>query len=105
MAAKKSSADNANIGLATGSSESAPISKDPYLQAYAGVMQSLDHVLHGLGNYTNLSHAYEDLERDPKVFEALQKRKLAVINRLWQIDPVVPGAEGEKAAAALTEEI
>ncbi len=91
--------------LAKGSSESAPIAKDPYLLAFQGVMRSLDHVLLGLGSSGNLSHMYEDLERDPKVFEALQKRKLAVVNRQWQIDPVVPGAEGDKAAAALTEEI
>jgi phage gp29-like protein len=91
-----------------GGAESAPLHKDPYLMSYQGILQSLDQVLRLLPTDSNLSHVYEDLERDPKVFEALQKRKLAVINREWQIDPVDGGkdsAAGEAAAQALTLEI
>jgi phage gp29-like protein len=89
----------------TAGAEHAPLHKDPYLLSYQGILQSLDQVLRLLPTDSNLSHVYEDLERDPKVFEALQKRKLAVVNREWQIDPVEKGAAGEAAAQALTLEI
>lgn len=91
--------------VTAGSAESAPLHKDPYLISYQGILQSLDQVLRLLPTDSNLSHVYEDLERDPKVFEELQKRKLAVVNREWQIDPVEAGAKGEAAAQALTLEI
>lgn len=91
--------------LTTGTAEAAPLHKDPFLLAYQGILQTLDSVLRLLPTDSNLSHVYEDLERDPKVFEALQKRKLAVVNRTWQIDPVEAGAAGDAAAAALTLEI
>jgi phage gp29-like protein len=101
MVAKKT----INKTVTAGSAESAPLHKDPYLMSYQGILQSLDQVLRLLPTDSNLSHVYEDLERDPKVFEALQKRKLAVINREWQIDPMEEGAVGEAAAQALTLEI
>lgn len=101
MVAKKQT----NTSTVAGSAESAPLHKDPYLMSYQGILQSLDQVLRLLPTDSNLSHVYEDLERDPKVFEALQKRKLAVVNREWQIDPVEEGAAGEAAAQALTLEI
>ena len=94
-----------NDGVAKSNAESAPLHKDPYLMSYQGILQSLDQVLRLLPTDSNLSHVYEDLERDPKVFEALQKRKLAVVNRVWQIDPVEAGAAGDAAAHALTFEI
>ncbi len=102
--AKTLPVDAANA-TATASAESAPLHKDPFLLAYQGILQTLDSVLRLLPTDSNLSHVYEDLERDPKVFEALQKRKLAVVNREWQIDPVEAGAAGDAAAAALTLEI
>lgn len=91
--------------MSTGGGEAAALHKDPWLMSYQGILQSLDQVLRLLPTDSNLSHVYEDLERDPKVFEALQKRKLAVVNRAWQIDPIEEGAAGEAAAAALTLEL
>ena len=45
---------------------------------------------------------YRDLKRDGKVFSGLQKRKLAVISKPWQVEPVHDGAAGRADAEIVT---
>ncbi len=41
---------------------------------------------------------YRALVRDGKVFSCLQKRKLSLVARPWTVEPLVPGAQGQKDA-------
>lgn len=41
---------------------------------------------------------YDEIERDPKVFEVLQKRTLALLSREWKVEPASPSRIDKKAA-------
>ena len=72
---------------------------DPFETTYMGVLRTNDPLLLERGNTSNNSGIYLDLKRDGKVFSGLQKRKLALISRPWQVDPIDDGEAGQKDAA------
>lgn len=81
--------------------EVATVRRDITQQYFADVLRPQDDTLIARGGGKGLK-IYDELERDAKVFEALQKRKLAVIGRNWQVDPASDSPR-DKAAAEMVE--
>lgn len=77
--------------------------RDPFETNYLGILRTNDPLLLERGNGGSAFELYRDLKRDGKVFSGLQKRKLAVIAKPWQVDPVEDGPAGEKDALVVTE--
>lgn len=77
--------------------------RDPFETNYMGVLRTNDPLLLERGDGARAFELYRDLERDGKVFSGLQKRKLAVIAKPWQVEPVEKGEAGVKDAAVVTE--
>lgn len=77
--------------------------KDPFETNYMGVLRTNDPLLLERGNGTNSFELYRDLKRDGKVFSGLQKRKLAVIGKPWQVEPIQDDAAGKQDAAIVTD--
>ena len=72
---------------------------DPFENNYMGVLRTNDPLLLERGNAGSTFELYRDLARDGKVFSGLQKRKLALVSRPWQVDPIEEGDAGQKDAA------
>lgn len=72
---------------------------DPFESYFQGVLRTNDPLLLERGNGGNAFELYRDLKRDGKVFSGLQKRKLALISRPWQVDPIDEGDAAQKDAA------
>ena len=66
--------------------EIATFQKDILFPVYSGVFRELDDTLLSRGQGKGLK-LYDEIERDCTVYGDLQKRKLAVISRAWQVDP------------------
>ena len=60
--------------------------KDPFENAYMGVLRTNDPLLLERGQGS--AELYRDLKRDGKVFGGLQKRQLALVGKPWQVEPV-----------------
>ena len=74
---------------------------DPFEVNYLGVLRSNDPLLLERGGSGGAAYdIYRDLKRDGKVFAGLQKRKLAVIGRPWQVEPVED--QGQQDAEIVT---
>lgn len=76
--------------------------RDPFEQNYMGVIQTADPLLLEKGDPSG--EIYRDLKRDGKVFSGLQKRKLALAGREWQVVPVEDG-EAQSADAEVVSDI
>lgn len=77
--------------------------RDPFETNYLGVLRTNDPLLLERGNGgTQSLNLYRDLQRDGKVASGLQKRKLALIGRPWQVDPIEEGEAGQRDAAVVT---
>lgn len=77
--------------------------RDPFEVNYMGVLRTNDPLLLERGEGARAFELYRDLKRDGKVFSGLQRRKLAVIAKPWQVEPVEKGDAGVKDAAIVTE--
>lgn len=76
--------------------------RDPFEQNYLGIIRTSDATLLEKGGPAGYA-VYNDLKRDPTVFSALQKRRLALISRPWTIECSEKGAAGDAAAAIVSE--
>jgi len=77
--------------------EIATVEKD-ITQYYLGkVLLNPDTVLSSEGRGEGLK-LYEDLERDDRVFSEMQKRKLGVVGKEWEIEPASEDAQDVKIA-------
>jgi phage gp29-like protein len=65
--------------------EVATRAKDVTYSAYAGILRVLDETLLTRGQSKGLK-IYDEIERDCTVYGDMQKRKLAVVSRPWQVD-------------------
>ncbi|GAB2824548.1 hypothetical protein GCM10027276_29210 [Comamonas piscis] len=75
--------------------------KDPFENAYMGVLRTNDPLLLERGQGS--AELYRDLKRDGKVFGGLQKRQLALVGKPWQVEPrVKDDAKASKDAETLT---
>ena len=75
--------------------------RDPFEQLFEGVLRTNDPLLLERGHGGHSFELYRDLKRDGKVFSGLQKRKLALISRPWQVDPIDDGEAGQRDAAVV----
>lgn len=66
--------------------EIATLATDPFRWWYGGKIQNEDAVLAARGQGKGL-WLYDELARDPKVGSAMEKRKLALIRREWELEP------------------
>lgn len=74
---------------------------DPFETLYMGLLRTNDPLLLEKGGAHSGAELYRDLKRDGKVFSALQKRKLALVGRPYQVEPVEQGARGSADAEKL----
>lgn len=77
--------------------------RDPFETTFQGLIRTNDPLLLERGNTSAAFELYRDLKRDGKVFECLQKRKLAMIGRPWQIEPTIESAGGVADAEKVTD--
>lgn len=75
--------------------------RDPFETNYLGVLRTNDPLLLERAGSSHSFELYRDLKRDGKVFSGLQKRKLALISRPWQVDPIDEGDAGQRDAAVV----
>lgn len=79
---------------AEGDGQNTPVFNEVAIIARQLILGSFDRLLpnddtlltRGGGNANGLK-LYDELERDPKVWETLQKRKLALTSRNWKVEP------------------
>ena len=75
--------------------------RDPFENAYMGVLRTNDPLLLERGHGS--AELYRDLKRDGKVFGGLQKRQLALVGKPWQVEPrVKDDAKASQDAETLT---
>jgi len=77
--------------------EVATVIRDVTFPTYSGVLRHQDDTLLTRGQSKGLK-IYDEIERDCTVYGDLQKRKLAVISRPWQVDPASDSPIDKKAA-------
>ena len=77
--------------------EIATVLRDITFPAYMGVLREQDDTLLTRGRARGLK-LYDEIERDCTVYGDLQKRKLAIISRPWQVDPASDSPLDKKAA-------
>jgi phage gp29-like protein len=84
--------------------EIATIAKDPTVALYGGVLSNQDDTLLSRGGGKGLK-IYDEIERDCHAFAVLQKRKLAIIAREWQLLPASESALDKKAAELVERQL
>ena len=78
--------------------------RDPFETLFSGIVRTNDPLLlERGGSGTQAFELYRDLKRDAKVFSGLQKRKLALIGRPMQVDPVEDGPAGQADAEVVSD--
>lgn len=73
------------------------IARQAYLGPFNLLLQADDDTLVTRSGGRGL-RLYDELERDAKVFEALQKRKLALVSKPWRVEPASNSRIDKKAA-------
>ena len=81
--------------------EIASITRDINRMMFGGVLQNLDDTLTTRGRGKGLK-IYDELARDTHAYAVLQKRKLAITARPWQVDPASDNARDKQAAGLVT---
>jgi phage gp29-like protein len=84
--------------------EIATIRRDPFLPVYSGLLQQNDDTLTTRGQGKGI-RLYEELERDAKVFSTLNKRKMAVIARPWEVKAASNSALDQRAAEVVRDNL
>lgn len=84
--------------------EIATVKRDITIPYFTNVLRNQDATLAARGGHKGLL-IYDELERDGKVFSALQKRKLAVVGRPFQVDAASDSARDKAAAEMVARNI
>jgi phage gp29-like protein len=84
--------------------EIATIARDITYPAFAGVLREQDDTLLTRGRGLGLK-LYDDIERDCTVYGNLQKRKLAIISRPWQVVPASDSPLDMRAADVVRRQL
>ncbi|MEW5728295.1 MAG: DUF935 family protein [Pseudomonadota bacterium] len=77
--------------------EIASARRDIFIPVFGATMRPTDDVLLQQGNGKGLK-IYEEIERDPLAYAVIQKRKLAVVAREWEVEAAGPRRDDRKAA-------
>ena len=84
--------------------EIASITRDINRVMFGGALENLDDTLKTRGRGKGLK-IYDELARDTHAYAVLQKRKLAVTARPWQVDPASDSALDKQAAELVTTQL
>lgn len=84
--------------------EIATAAKDPLAATFGARLLPQDDTLASRGGAKGLT-LYDELERDPTVFAAMQKRKLALLARAWEVSPASASAADRRAADLVTRQL
>jgi phage gp29-like protein len=84
--------------------EIATIQRDIHRWTYGGVLENLDDTLRTRGRGKGLK-IYDEIERDAHAYAVLQKRKLAVVARPWQVDAASDDAIDQEAAELVRRQL
>lgn len=77
--------------------------RDPFEVNYMGVLRTNDPLLlEKGGGGSQAFELYRDLKRDGKVYSGLQKRKLAIIGKPWQVEALEKSSTAEADVATVT---
>ncbi len=82
--------------------EVATTASDPYLPSFTTVMTPTDPTLKGKSQGVAL---YDEIRRDPHAFAILQKRKLEVVSREWQVYEASESALDKTIAEEVTRQV
>ncbi|MEW6314140.1 MAG: DUF935 family protein [Pseudomonadota bacterium] len=80
--------------------EVATVAKDITFPAFMGLLRNQDDTLLTRGGVKGLK-VYDDIERDCHAYAVMQKRKMAVISRPWEVRPATDSRLDKKAAGAV----
>ncbi len=93
---------NSSIAAPPGQ-EIATLASDPYVPSYQNLLQPTDEVLAARGG-AHAIKVYDEIRRDAHAFAILQKRKLEVVSREWNVKPPEEATSRlDKKAAAEVE--
>ena len=84
--------------------EIATIAKDYAVTLFGGVLRNQDDTLLTRGGGRGIK-IYDDIERDCHAFAVLQKRRLAVVAREWQVVPASESRLDKKAAELVKRQL
>src|SRR3990167_7856560 len=84
--------------------EIASIARDINRVMFGGGLENLDDTLKTRGAGRGLK-IYDELARDTHAFAVLQKRKLAVTSRAWQVDPASDAPLDNRAAEIVSAQL
>src|SRR5258708_28346876 len=84
--------------------EIATVARDWTYPVFMGVLLNRDDTLLQRGQGKGLK-IYDEIERDARVYSALQKRKLAVIARPWDVEPATDSAADTQAAEGVNAQL
>ncbi len=77
--------------------------RDPFEVNYMGVLRTNDPLLlEKGGGGSQAFELYRDLKRDGKVYSGLQKRKLAIIGKAWQVEALEKSSTAERDVEIVT---
>ncbi|MBL8510591.1 MAG: DUF935 family protein [Betaproteobacteria bacterium] len=80
----------------------ASLKSDPWFAGYTLQLKNADPILATRGQGRGLA-IYEEIERDTQVYSALEKRKLQVIAKPWQVTPPADPTPDEERLTALVK--
>ncbi|WP_457587299.1 DUF935 domain-containing protein [Ensifer canadensis] len=84
--------------------EIATVHSDPFVPQFQTVMQPTDDVLAKRGGAKGLA-LYDEIRRDPHAFAVLQKRKLEVVSREWNVFEASERRLDKKAAEEVKRQL
>lgn len=84
--------------------EIATVARDITFPAFSGVLRQQDDTLITRGGGLGLK-LYDEIERDCHAYAVLQKRKMAVVARPWQVNPASDSRLDKKAADLVRAQI
>lgn len=84
--------------------EIATVQSDPFVPQFQTVMQPTDDVLAKRGGAKGLA-LYDEIRRDPHAFAVLQKRKLEVVSREWNVFEASDRRLDKKAAEEVKRQL
>jgi phage gp29-like protein len=89
---------------AVDTNEIASIKRDPLHPLLSGLIQPNDETLATRGQSKGIK-LYEEIERDAQVFSCLNKRKMAVISRPWEVVAASDAALDQQAAEVVRTQL
>lgn len=84
--------------------EIATVTRDFFWQSFDGLLRPRDHTLLSRGNGKGL-WIYDEIEIDAAVYGDLQKRKLALVARPWEVDAASNAPLDEQAAELVRRQL